>query len=317
MIFLVGMPRSGTTWVAKGIDSHPAVYYLHEPDSAQRMSVPNVVEGEGTQLQQQEVNTFFENVMKVKDPKVVGRLPFFEKDFYNPLQLNFNRASIYTNKALGRVINAAQKWSPVLFTPKKPHEIFVKSIESMGRVPLLAKASVDPKVVMLVRHPCAVINSEIRGEKKNLFSSKTPIYENWGLFENLMTSQTAQDNDLSVEKIKAMSVAQRLAWKWRIYYEAMLRNTQRANCKMVQYEDVCLDPAGQFRSIIEFTGLPWASSIDEYIDYSTGSHSDSYYAVAKDPKVAMNNWKTQLEQEDIDQILAITGHHLTAECWQA
>ena len=32
-VMLVGSPRSGTTWMAKIIDSHPQVLYRHEPDS--------------------------------------------------------------------------------------------------------------------------------------------------------------------------------------------------------------------------------------------------------------------------------------------
>src|SRR5690348_2541774 len=32
VILVVGSPRSGTTWLAKIIDSHPDVLYRHEPD---------------------------------------------------------------------------------------------------------------------------------------------------------------------------------------------------------------------------------------------------------------------------------------------
>ena len=31
-ILILGAPRSGTTWLAKIIDSHPDVLYRHEPD---------------------------------------------------------------------------------------------------------------------------------------------------------------------------------------------------------------------------------------------------------------------------------------------
>ena len=31
-ILIVGAPRSGTTWLAKIFDSHPATLYRHEPD---------------------------------------------------------------------------------------------------------------------------------------------------------------------------------------------------------------------------------------------------------------------------------------------
>ena len=33
MIVIFGSPRSGTTWLGKLFDSHPDVFYLHEPDS--------------------------------------------------------------------------------------------------------------------------------------------------------------------------------------------------------------------------------------------------------------------------------------------
>jgi sulfotransferase family protein len=32
-ILILGAPRSGTTWLAKIVDSHPDVLYRHEPDA--------------------------------------------------------------------------------------------------------------------------------------------------------------------------------------------------------------------------------------------------------------------------------------------
>ncbi len=39
-ILVVGAPRSGTTWLAKIIDSHPDVLYRHEPDEVLPPPVP-------------------------------------------------------------------------------------------------------------------------------------------------------------------------------------------------------------------------------------------------------------------------------------
>ena len=42
---LIGLPRSGTTWIAKIFDSHPDVLYYHEPDYIDRIPcVPYVTE---------------------------------------------------------------------------------------------------------------------------------------------------------------------------------------------------------------------------------------------------------------------------------
>jgi hypothetical protein len=32
LILILGLPRSGTSWLGKVFDSHPDVAYLHEPD---------------------------------------------------------------------------------------------------------------------------------------------------------------------------------------------------------------------------------------------------------------------------------------------
>ena len=47
LILVVGAPRSGTTWLAKIIDSHPDVLYRHEPDE----TLPGSASLTGTTLQ--------------------------------------------------------------------------------------------------------------------------------------------------------------------------------------------------------------------------------------------------------------------------
>jgi hypothetical protein len=39
LLLLFGMPRSGTTWLAKIIDSHPDIIYRHEPDSREKIDI--------------------------------------------------------------------------------------------------------------------------------------------------------------------------------------------------------------------------------------------------------------------------------------
>src|SRR5690349_19178518 len=41
--FILGAPRSGTTWLGKIFDSHPSVLYRHEPDIAAAAKLPLLV----------------------------------------------------------------------------------------------------------------------------------------------------------------------------------------------------------------------------------------------------------------------------------
>lgn len=316
MIFLVGMPRSGTTWVAKGIDSNPAVHYLHEPDSVRRLNVPILITAEDIEQYQPVVDEYLSSILEVNDLKVLGRLPFFPKQHFSAFQLQINRVSVYASKGLSRLMPSLRNRPPPLFRPRGDFNVLIKSIESTGRVKLLANSTHCSKIVLLARHPCAVINSEIRGEANNLFSSRTPIYENWGLFENLLQSSSAREVGLSIDSLKGMSIAERLAWKWRIFYESMLEDSKLDECLLVYYERICLAPTEEFMRILEFLGLELTEATSQYLSTSTSSHSDGYYSVSKNPEAAMSSWKTQMSENDITQVLSITKHLLTEGCWQ-
>ncbi|MCC2614861.1 sulfotransferase [Aestuariibacter halophilus] len=317
MLALIGMPRSGTTWVAKAIDSHPKTYYLHEPDSVKRLSIPNIINEQDADEYRQTLSDYMNDIERVDGLKVVGRLPFYPKAYFNGAQLVFNRMSATASKGLGRFFPSLGKAAPLLIKPRGDYEVFFKSIESMGRVSALLKADPDLKVLMLVRHPCAVINSELKGEAANKFASKTPIYENWGLFEKLLFSDTAVQQGLTLEGLKAMTPAERLAWKWRIFYEQMLSQADKPHCMMIQYEELASKPQAGFEKVMAFYGLDMDPQVQQYLIDTTTSHSDAYYATSKDPAKAMHSWKQRLDEDTIQQITAIAGEHLNNEYWSA
>ena len=317
MLALIGMPRSGTTWVAKAIDSHPKTYYLHEPDSVKRMQIPNIINESDASEYVSYVDDYLANIETVDNLKVVGRLPYFEKDYLNGVQLAFNRFSALASKSLGRFSDRISKGSPILCKPKKPHETFWKSIESMGRVSVLSQTSIPLKMLLLVRHPCAVINSELKGEAAHKFSSKTPVYEDWGLFEKLLLAESAVRRGLTLDDIKALPPAGRLAWKWLIYFEQLEAQAEKDNCMMVQYEYLCSEPLDGFKSCFEFLGLAFDEQVKKYLIESTSSHSDSYYATSKDPQKAMNSWKDSLDKSNITIIEEIVGDVLNNGYWSA
>jgi hypothetical protein len=315
MLAMIGMPRSGTTWVAKAIDSHPDTYYLHEPDSVARLDLPQIINEDEVQQYLPYINEYLARIETVDKSKVVGRLPFYPKSYFNTMQLGFNRFSALASKSLGQFSQRIAKGSPWLIKPSKKHITFWKSIESMGRVSLLAKANPQLKLLLLVRHPCAVINSELKGEAAHLFASSTPIYENWGLFEQLLESKTALVHKLTLDKIKLMTPAQRLAWRWLIYYEQLLEQSSLENCLLMRYEHLCVEPLVAFAEVFKFFGLTFDQQVKNYLVASTSSHSDSYYSTSKDPVKAMHSWKAKLPAEDITAIEDIIGNHLDNEYW--
>jgi len=315
VLAVIGMPRSGTTWVAKVFDSHPDTYYLHEPDSVRRMELPQII-GSGEALDYAPyLDNYLRSIESVVQLKVVGRLPFFPKSYLNPVQFYFNRFSALTSKVLGRFFIQVSKGSPILIKPAQYHQTLWKSIESMGRVSALVHSNSDLKMLLLVRHPCAVINSELKGEAAKQFASGTPIYEDWGVFQNLVDSEFSKSKGLTIAQLKKMKPSERLAWKWLIYYQQLIAHADNPKCFMIAYEKLCTDPMKFFPEAFEFFGLSFDQQVKNYLVESTASHSDSYYATSKDPAKAMNSWKEKLPQEDISAVLEIVGDYLDCEYW--
>jgi hypothetical protein len=315
MIALIGMPRSGTTWVAKLLDSHPKTYYLHEPDSENRLSVPQIVESADAEQYKDEVFLFLSTIERSDSLKVKGRLPLFPKTYLSSFALNFNRALVTLAKLWAKVFDL-KRASIRFLRPPHEHVTVWKSIESAGRVSVFSLADPHMKIAALVRHPCAVIHSELKGEAQKQFSSSTPIYENWGLFEKLLQSSFAQSQSLTVEMLHQMTPAQRLAWRWLIYYKQLQENDGKGNCKVFYHHQFCNQPQDALRQLLEFAGLDFDDQTQQYLHQTTTNHSDSYYSTQKDPKVASEAWKSQMQPEDIEAIKQIVRPHISTELWE-
>ena len=78
-ILLFGMPRSGTTWLGKIFDSHPAVLYRHEPDTWQRLSDVPIVAGRATSpIHAARLQAFVESLPAIRADRVCGKRPVSE-----------------------------------------------------------------------------------------------------------------------------------------------------------------------------------------------------------------------------------------------
>ncbi len=71
-ILIIGSPRSGTTWLAKIIDSHPDVLYRHEPDATRPGPSP---------LTPDAVAALLARWAADRSPRAVTKQPFFAKSW--------------------------------------------------------------------------------------------------------------------------------------------------------------------------------------------------------------------------------------------
>jgi hypothetical protein len=301
-ILLVGMPRSGTSWVSKIFDSHPDVAYFHEPDSSIKLDFLNLIDDrdldESTSTKVRETLTSF---WDLKEERVIGSLPIFRKSYLTPLQLQIyrltNSASKYSARVLG--VPLALPHRPIRGAAVKVW----KSIESLGRVAQLKQAMGDSlKVVQIARHPAGQVYSTLSGEARKQFGSYQAA-EDEQLFREILDTKTAAGLGLSFDSFSGMTPSQRLAAKWAIYNDHAIES---GACDFIlNYESLCRSPLPLIKQVFSALGMGLTPEVERFIVSSTSKNQSRYYSVFKDPLASSMKWKEKLDDAQKAQIAAV------------
>lgn len=305
LVLLFGMPRSGTTWLGKIFDSHPDTLYRHEPDAWGRLNViPLLPDLASAGRYREPAEAFVERLARMRDVKVSATLPVFKKRYYTIVDHYVQVTAVKAAKAAAKVIG---EFPVPLPKPRGSAPVLVwKSIESIGRLGVLAQVFPQARCIHILRHPCGYVASVKRGESKGKFSDRMQSSEDYGVYERLLETEQARSRGLSLESLRAMEPVERLAWRWLLYNEKAMEDIESAaNCMSIRYEDVCKDPEAGTRRMFDFAGLPWDDQTARFIGASTASERDSYYSVYKDPLRAANKWRSELSEDEIRRIWAV------------
>lgn len=309
LILLFGMPRSGTTWLGKIFDSHPDTLYRHEPDSRGTLNtLPLFACAHDAEKYRPFLEKYVAQLSGIRDEKVSASLPIFKKRYYDAPHMALRKLLVFGMKAASRFVGPLPIPNLVNVTRYPQVSIVWKSIESLGRLGILASIFPDARCILIFRHPCGYVASVLRGEAKQKFEGGAPSSEDWGIFRLLLELPAAQERGLELSAVQNMTPVERLALKWALYYEHALTETaHRKNVMAVRYEDFCEAPQQEARKSFQHCHLPWAHETEHFIDSSTSRENSAYYSVFKDPKAAAWKWKNELPAEDIRQIMQVVS----------
>ena len=308
-ILLFGMPRSGTTWLGKVFDSHPRTLYRHEPDSFGTLDAmplfPEVADAEHYRLL---VEAFTAALPETRSARVTGKLPLFPKDYHGLVGFQIRRLLLLAGKVAGRVVGELPV--PALIDRNYHDRAYLvwKSIESLGRLGVIARLLPDCHAVHILRHPCGYVSSVVRGEAQGRLGGDVASSEDYGILEMLLATGMGRAHGLDLAGLRALHPVERLAWRWVLYNEkAMADSAGLAGGTQVRYEDLCAQPLEGFQRLFAATELPWDGQTEAFVRRSTGSNSAGYYSVFRDPVQAARSWERQLSAQDIERILRITS----------
>lgn len=310
LILLFGMPRSGTTWLGKIFDSHPDTLYRHEPDSGGLLNeIPLFAAVAKTEAYSSTVRSFVDALPSMNTSRVAGSLPIFPKNYFSTPRLMFQRAAVLATKCAESISYGLPIPCVVDGNRAKTVDTVWKSIESIGRLGVIARAVPECRAILILRHPCAYIASVLKGESGRHFTESERSSDDYQVLSWLLAAAPKSTGAPSLEKLKQLDPVDRLAWRWVLANAKAFADIHgAANCIFVRYEDVCMHPELKARELFQFTGLTWHPQVAKFVAQSTTHHSDRYYSVFKDPLVAANKWRTELSRENIERVMSIVQH---------
>lgn len=320
VILLLGSPRSGTTWMASILNSDPRVVYGHEvlsrlrdprlDEILERIKVGGVIGREDRELLIREWSLAHHDTR---------RPPFFAKVFQK------SPASWMLISWLAAQRSArARDWFRALFSPTagSDFEFLIKEVDWA----LHARALVDalkPEFLVIIRHPCAVVASQIRGQRLGLLqgSKRAEWLEHYG--------PVCARIGFSRQAVLGLEPCEFLALQWLVtntLYREIAAEYGRS--QIIKYEDLCDHPQRVARASYDFLGWEMRTQTEAFIRRSTQlddtslaaklQFHHSYFRIYRNPAKSAGAWETTLDDRQKEQILAVVAPHpVFAEMWGA
>jgi hypothetical protein len=312
-ILILGVPRSGTSWLGKIFDSHPGVIYRHEPDSVLPPSeFPLLCPPHEIPLYVDAVRNYIERLTMVRQVKSSGTRPIFAKPF-QPFPAPLIR------RALAFGLRASEGVMPHAAWPKRvaiPDFIWgsarhltyvIKSINLIESSALLAAALPRARIIAIFRHPCGQIASTKRG----IASGRMPD-EFFG--PRFLATPRARELALTREWYQGLTLVERMVWGWTLLHAKLFDEIRDLpNVRLLRYEDLCRDPIGEARRLFAFAGLDWSPETERFIELSTsGKGRGGYFSLFRDPIAAATKWQHELSPDEIALCRSILAQILPA-----
>ena len=309
-VIVAGLPRSGTTWLAKILDSHPQTLYQHEPDIPPTFpSMPLLVVPEQYEAFSAAIKYFASGLNELGRVRTSATLPVFKK----------NNESIFN--LLGRkVVCSATKLAstrlgnirvPQIFSPpeKEGMALVWKTVDSVGRLGLFSKSLAPVKVVLILRHPCGVINSITTGIEKGI-KAPTPRHE----IDEIMRFESDLVTQVK-ENLQKFDLLELEAFKWAVLNSYAIESLEdNPDATIIRYEDLVSNPLEESVQLFDKLEMPSDSQVERFIQKSTNGNSSRYYGVYR-KKAAVNVWKDVVPLDSQERVAKIVSGTKAAELY--
>jgi hypothetical protein len=251
-IFLAGSGRSGTTWLADLINFKRDFRYMFEP---------------------------FHNE-KIKEWSAFNYRQYFSGVEDDPV-IQKAVSSIFDGR-----INSS--WTDKFWDKKPKNKLLIKDIRANLMLKWFRVHYPEMPVILLVRHPGAVIHSKMR-------LNWTVDLKNFLLQSNLVEDHLQPFMELMNQP--GLSIFQQHAMMWCIENYIPFRQFKAGEIQVIFYEDLVMQPERQLKTLFNFIAEPYDAGVMELVNKPSAlaKRHNANLASAED---LISGWKNSISPGD-------------------
>jgi len=282
-IFVAGSPRSGTTWLMDILLAMPNYAAVMEPVNPQWF--PKVTKiGFSSK-------TYLSPDKEWREGEI-----FLKKIFTGKIQSQLPPYTLSANSIMKRIL---------------ANKLVIKSIRLNRMLPWIIKRFQFKSMLFIIRHPCAVINSQMKSGFTGYNASTYPYQDRFPTKEDIIREASELDGLnkkllKKLEKIKA--IEEILAASWCLDNFIPSTFSKPNNWITLSYEKLLTDANNQFSSIFKtFDKQDIVDSAVKNLNKPSIVTLESELNKVGNPDIQLSKWKKSLSKEQIKNILNIVS----------
>lgn len=306
-VLITGKGRSGTTWLAQILNSHPSCCYKHEPFPEWKRTPYSAWKRDlasGADLTT--LRARFDEICRACH-HAVDLPPYPPKTFErgNPRVLHF----LHALGSRAPSLRGLYEWygRPRLASDG---EILIKDVNfETGLLARLCEV-LDPALLAAIRNPFANVASHLAGVAKGIFDADRE--RDARRAREIIEAPGGEAYRDYLPELAKMPEAMFEALRWRIQVEPLVAAAEaQPRGRVVVYEDLCEDPLGETQRIFDFLGWTLGSSTRSFIEASISGEASgidsrrAYFSVFRDPRESLEKWRDQLDAQQQGEIAEI------------